>query len=156
MRILPREQEKVLLHQVGFLAQKRLARGVRLNKTEATALIASVSVMLKCYMDLDWHFAIYCHTLPLLVRSVLMLRRYCKNEFETANTALPILCSSGVHCWDAGMSCPVYLVYSTRSKLRARLRTGAHTSLFSAEAFSYRILLGQSIPCHSARSYRKR
>jgi urease len=59
MRILPREQEKVLLHQVraplltslaelivagqiGFLAQKRLARGVRLNQTEATALIASV------------------------------------------------------------------------------------------------------------------
>lgn len=44
MRILPREQEKVFLHQVGFLAQKRLARGVRLNQAEATALIASVSV----------------------------------------------------------------------------------------------------------------
>ncbi|KAI0037248.1 urease [Vararia minispora EC-137] len=42
MRILPREQEKVFLHQVGFLAQKRLARGVKLNQTEATALIASV------------------------------------------------------------------------------------------------------------------
>ena len=42
MRILPREQEKLFLHQAGFLAQKRLARGVRLNKTEATALIASV------------------------------------------------------------------------------------------------------------------
>ncbi|KAJ3571151.1 hypothetical protein NP233_g3941 [Leucocoprinus birnbaumii] len=42
MHLLPREQDKVLLHQVGFLAQKRLARGVKLNKTEAVALIASV------------------------------------------------------------------------------------------------------------------
>ncbi|EJD06342.1 urease [Fomitiporia mediterranea MF3/22] len=41
MRILPREQEKLFLHQAGFLAQKRLARGLRLNQTEATALIAS-------------------------------------------------------------------------------------------------------------------
>lgn len=30
------------LNQAGTLAQKRLARGVRLNMTEATALIASV------------------------------------------------------------------------------------------------------------------
>lgn len=42
MHLLPRETDKVLLHSVGFLAQKRLARGVRLNLTEATALIASV------------------------------------------------------------------------------------------------------------------
>nr|CAG34286.1 urease [Agaricus bisporus]CAG34287.1 urease [Agaricus bisporus] len=42
MRLLPREEAKVLLHQVGFIAQKRLARGVKLNKTEAVALIASV------------------------------------------------------------------------------------------------------------------
>lgn len=42
MHLLPREIGKVLLHNVGFLAQKRLARGVRLNLTEATALIASV------------------------------------------------------------------------------------------------------------------
>ncbi|KAI5118036.1 hypothetical protein M0805_009218 [Coniferiporia weirii] len=41
MRILPREQEKLLLHQAGSLAQKRLARGLRLNQTEATALIAA-------------------------------------------------------------------------------------------------------------------
>ncbi|KAL5526948.1 URE1 [Sanghuangporus sanghuang] len=41
MRILPRDQEKLFLHQAGFLAQKRLARGLRLNQTEATALIAS-------------------------------------------------------------------------------------------------------------------
>ncbi|KAI8342041.1 urea amidohydrolase alpha subunit [Chlamydoabsidia padenii] len=36
-----REIDKLLLHQVGVLAQKRLARGIKLNHTEATALIAS-------------------------------------------------------------------------------------------------------------------
>ncbi|KAI8582831.1 hypothetical protein K450DRAFT_225013 [Umbelopsis ramanniana AG] len=41
MRLVPRELDKLLLHQVGSLAQKRLARGVKLNHTEATALIAS-------------------------------------------------------------------------------------------------------------------
>jgi urease len=33
--------DHLLLHQAGFLAQKRLARGVKLNAAEATALIAS-------------------------------------------------------------------------------------------------------------------
>lgn len=42
MHLLPREVERVLLHNVGSLAQKRLARGVRLNLTEATALLSSV------------------------------------------------------------------------------------------------------------------
>ncbi|PWN51263.1 putative urease [Violaceomyces palustris] len=42
MHLLPRERDKLLLHQAGSLAQKRLARGVRLNQAEATALIASV------------------------------------------------------------------------------------------------------------------
>ncbi|KAI0749524.1 urease [Daedaleopsis nitida] len=41
MRISPREEAKLLLHQAGFLAQKRLARGLQLNQTEAIALIAS-------------------------------------------------------------------------------------------------------------------
>ncbi|TFL02575.1 urease [Pterulicium gracile] len=41
MHILPRDQDRLLLHQVGSLAQKRLARGVRLNRSEAVALIAS-------------------------------------------------------------------------------------------------------------------
>ncbi|EPQ54001.1 urease, partial [Gloeophyllum trabeum ATCC 11539] len=41
MHLLPREEAKLLLHQAGFLAQKRLARGLKLNQTEATALIAS-------------------------------------------------------------------------------------------------------------------
>lgn len=42
MKLLPRECDKLLLHQAGFLAQKRLARGLRLNHSETTALIASV------------------------------------------------------------------------------------------------------------------
>ncbi|XP_009127562.1 urease [Brassica rapa] len=41
MKLLPREIEKLGLHQAGFLAQKRLARGIRLNYTEAVALIAT-------------------------------------------------------------------------------------------------------------------
>eukprot|EP00960_Hanusia_phi_P052936 761756-Hanusia_phi.AAC.3 len=38
----PREVDHLLLHQCGSLAQKRLARGLKLNHVEATALIASV------------------------------------------------------------------------------------------------------------------
>ncbi|KAL6875740.1 hypothetical protein ACP4OV_013253 [Aristida adscensionis] len=41
MRLAPREAEKLALHNAGFLAQKRLARGLRLNYTEAVALIAA-------------------------------------------------------------------------------------------------------------------
>lgn len=41
MRLNPREQEKLQLHYAGFLAQKRLARGLRLNHPEAVALIAA-------------------------------------------------------------------------------------------------------------------
>src|ERR1041384_5663325 len=41
MRLLPREIDKLLLHQAGALAQKRLARGLRLNYPEAVALIAT-------------------------------------------------------------------------------------------------------------------
>ncbi len=41
MRLAPRDLDKLLLHQAGFLAQKRLARGVRLNYPEAVALIAT-------------------------------------------------------------------------------------------------------------------
>src|SRR5689334_18182634 len=42
MRLAPREIEKLLLHQAGTLAQKRLARGLRLNYPEAMALLATV------------------------------------------------------------------------------------------------------------------
>ncbi|KAF0696237.1 Aste57867_12995 [Aphanomyces stellatus] len=41
MRLTPRELDHLQLHQAGFLAQKRLARGLRLNYVEAVALIAS-------------------------------------------------------------------------------------------------------------------
>ncbi|KAJ3193546.1 hypothetical protein HK101_004649 [Irineochytrium annulatum] len=41
MHLVPRELDKLVLHQAGCLAQKRLARGVRLNHSEACALIAS-------------------------------------------------------------------------------------------------------------------
>jgi urease subunit gamma/beta len=42
MHLTPRELDKLTLHQAGFLAQKRLARGLRLNHPEAVALIATV------------------------------------------------------------------------------------------------------------------
>jgi urease subunit gamma/beta len=42
MHLTPREIEKLMLHNAGFLAQKRLARGLRLNHPEAVALIAAV------------------------------------------------------------------------------------------------------------------
>ena len=42
MRLTPRELDKLTLHQAGSLAQKRLARGLRLNHPEAVALIATV------------------------------------------------------------------------------------------------------------------
>jgi urease subunit gamma/beta len=41
MHLTPRELDKLVLHQAGFLAQKRLARGLRLNYPEAVALIAA-------------------------------------------------------------------------------------------------------------------
>ncbi|KAI5889173.1 urease [Schizophyllum commune H4-8] len=41
MYLNQREEAKLLLHQAGSLAQKRLARGLKLNQTEAVALIAS-------------------------------------------------------------------------------------------------------------------
>lgn len=41
MHLTPRDLDKLLLHSAGFLAQKRLARGVRLNAPEATALLAT-------------------------------------------------------------------------------------------------------------------
>ena len=41
MHLTPHEIDKLTLHQAGFLAQKRLARGLRLNYPEAVALIAT-------------------------------------------------------------------------------------------------------------------
>src|SRR3954466_13976468 len=41
MHLSPQDLDKLLLHNAGFLAQKRLARGRRLNGVEAVALIAT-------------------------------------------------------------------------------------------------------------------
>jgi len=41
MHLSPHELDKLTLHQAGFLAQKRLARGLRLNHPEAVSLIAT-------------------------------------------------------------------------------------------------------------------
>lgn len=41
MHLTPREQEKLLLHVAGELAEKRKARGLKLNYPEAIALISS-------------------------------------------------------------------------------------------------------------------
>ena len=41
MHLTPREIDKLLLHNAGFVAQKRLARGLRLGYTESIALIAA-------------------------------------------------------------------------------------------------------------------
>src|SRR5260221_3306502 len=41
MHLTPRDVDKLVLHSAGFLAQKRLARGLRLNRPEAVALIAT-------------------------------------------------------------------------------------------------------------------
>jgi urease len=41
MKLSPREIDKLVISQVGWLAQKRLANGVQLNQVEATGLIAS-------------------------------------------------------------------------------------------------------------------
>src|SRR5436190_346014 len=41
MHLSPRDLDKLLLHNAGFLAQKRLARGVKLNYPESVALIAT-------------------------------------------------------------------------------------------------------------------
>ncbi|RPH59109.1 MAG: urease subunit gamma [Acidobacteria bacterium] len=41
MHLTPHEVDKLALHQAGFLAQKRLARGLRLNYPEAVALVAT-------------------------------------------------------------------------------------------------------------------
>lgn len=41
MHLSPRDLDKLRLHQAGFVAQKRLARGLRLNYPESAALIAT-------------------------------------------------------------------------------------------------------------------
>ncbi len=46
MFLSPHEVDKLTLHNVGLIAQRRLARGVKLNHPEAIALIATVTLEL--------------------------------------------------------------------------------------------------------------
>jgi urease subunit gamma/beta len=46
MFLAPHEVDKLTLHSVGMIAQRRLARGVQLNYPEAVALIATVTLEL--------------------------------------------------------------------------------------------------------------
>lgn len=55
MKLAPREIEKLCLHNAGYLAQKRLARGLRLNYTEAVALIATQVRTLYAYIYMDMY-----------------------------------------------------------------------------------------------------
>ena len=41
MKLTPREIDKLMLHNAGFLAQKRYARGLALNYPETVALLAA-------------------------------------------------------------------------------------------------------------------
>ncbi|MDR1059992.1 MAG: urease subunit gamma [Clostridiales bacterium] len=41
MKLTPKEMEKLMLHAAGELAKQRKARGLKLNYTEAVALISS-------------------------------------------------------------------------------------------------------------------
>jgi len=59
MKLAPREVEKLSLHNAGFLAQKRLARGLRLNYSEAVALIATQVASILCFFFFYfWYFII--------------------------------------------------------------------------------------------------
>jgi urease subunit gamma/beta len=41
MHLAPKDLDKLVLHQAGVVAQKRYARGLRLNYPEAAALLAT-------------------------------------------------------------------------------------------------------------------
>ncbi len=55
MHLSPRDLDKLLLHNAGSLAQRRLARGLRLNYPEAVAVIATV--VLEHIRDGTWSVA---------------------------------------------------------------------------------------------------
>lgn len=58
MKLSPREVDKLGLHNVGYLAQKRLARGLRLNHPEAVALIATQVNYSLCLQFAFSHFSL--------------------------------------------------------------------------------------------------
>ncbi|CAZ81309.1 unnamed protein product [Tuber melanosporum] len=47
MQLIPRELDKLVISQAGSLAQKRLARGVKLNKSEATVFLFHFSLLIR-------------------------------------------------------------------------------------------------------------
>ncbi|KAK9766270.1 Urease [Basidiobolus ranarum] len=78
MNLVPREMDKLMLHQVGYLAQMRLARGVKLNHSEATGLIASQALELMRdgkhsvseVMDIGRQFLGRRHVLPSVMATL--------------------------------------------------------------------------------------
>ncbi len=80
MHLGPRDLDKLVLHGAGVLAQKRLARGLRLNYSEAVALIATQLLELirdgrsvAELMDLGRRILGRCHVLdgvPEMIREV--------------------------------------------------------------------------------------
>src|SRR6266700_4195899 len=53
MHLSPRDLDKLVLHNAGALAQKRLARGVKLNYPEAIALIGAVLELIRDGMSVS-------------------------------------------------------------------------------------------------------
>lgn len=65
MNLAPREVNKLILHGAGVIAQKRLARGLRLNHPEAVALIATqvcivLGVRVSVPHTMVWNFLCNC------------------------------------------------------------------------------------------------
>ena len=58
MRLSDREIDCIILHNAGFLAQKRLARGLKLNYPEAIALISSQVCATFCFFSNNLIFVI--------------------------------------------------------------------------------------------------
>ena len=46
MRLVPREQDKLMLHYAGMLARDRKAQGLKLNYPEAVAYISMDNIIL--------------------------------------------------------------------------------------------------------------
>lgn len=73
MKLTPREIEKLMLHNAGYLAQKRLARGMRLNYTEAVALIATQVFVFSEF----WGFKFRKITFILIIQTARNIARMC-------------------------------------------------------------------------------
>ncbi|BCR83149.1 urease [Aspergillus chevalieri] len=82
MNLVPRELDKLIIAQTGLLAQHRLARGVKLNVTEATALLSHVlhelirdgTRTVAQLMSLGKHILGRRHVLPSVVTQLQVLQ----------------------------------------------------------------------------------